>query len=655
MVKKTRKTQAKPHAHDELKRVINLISKDKYLPAAVVLQDQLRTQPRNPDFLYPLATCQRNLGEFEAALKTLRRLEVSRPQFAGTWLERARIFNALGRTLDALSAFEKCVRLNPAYLSGWAGILAFGETIRAPELRREAEEQYRHLMSLDRAMILILRSFYDGEIYRAERLCREYLRNQPKHVDAMRILARIGQQYGILDDAEFILESACEFEPQNIQARLEYIDVLHKRQQFGKALEQSKFLMDQQPDELLPQLACANQQMAIGEFESAISVYNRILDEHSDSPLATPQLYLSRGHAYKTHGDVDEAIQDYKAAYRKRTEFGDAYWSLANLKTYRYTQAELDQMLRIAESLTTMVEDRVHVHFALGKSYEDSNEFETSFHYYEHGNRLNRERLRYDAKEMTNRVQLQEQICTQEFLDARKALGCPAPDPIFIVGLPRAGSTLLEQILASHSQVEGTLELHHISAYAQKLDGRRRQNEPQRYPLVLRDLSPTFLKELGERYIQETRIHRENAPYFIDKMPNNFRHIGLISLILPNAKIIDARRHPMACCFSGYKQLFASGQEFTYGQEEIGTYYNNYCRLMDHWDAVLPGRVLRVHYEEVVADLKNQVRRILDYCGPPIRGIVFALLGYETLYSYTERGAGAPADLSGRARSMAQL
>ena len=600
-----------------LTEVVGLIENERYPAAVERLHKALSRAPQDPDFLYPLSTCQRKLHELDAALGTLARLDELRPNFAATFLERGRTLVALQKPEEALASFERCVRINPAYVGGWVGILEVSTAKANPELRQEAREQAGYLKSLDQQLVLVLRTLYDSETLKAEQLCRSYLKKNPKSVEAMRILARIGTQLGILDDAEFILESACEFEPDNFSARLEYIDVLHKRQNYEKSLEQSERLLHSQPTNQLFRLSHANQLLAIGQVDNALKIYGEILSRKGANPLARPRLFLTRGHAFKTVGNVDKAIADYRTAYEKRTDFGDAYWSLANLKTYRFTQEELGQMHRLVESSQTPVEDRVHFCFALGKAYEDAEDYKVSYPFYEQGNQLNKQRLRYNSEEMTKRLRLQEEVFTSEFLSSRRGFGCDYPDPIFIVGLPRAGSTLLEQILASHSLVEGTLELHHIGAYAQKMDGRRKRNDPPRYPLVLRDLRPELARELGQRYVLETSIHRTDKPFFIDKMPNNFRHIGMIDLILPNAKIIDARRHPLSCCFSCYKQLFASGQEFTYGQVEIAKYYNDYCRLMEHWDSVLPDKVLRVHYEDVVADLEQQVRRILDHCGLP--------------------------------------
>ena len=436
------------------------------------------------------------------------------------------------------------------------------------------------------------------------------------HTEGMMLLAKIGAQYGILDDAEFVLQSVVEFDPNHRRAKLDYIDILNKQQKYGQSMACAAKLLADYPDDPICQIAYANQQLSIGSTEEALQTYQKTLTHWPDIPLSKERLFLTQGHALKSIGKTTEAVDSYRRGYQLRKTFGDSYWSLANLKTYRFSDSEISLLYDLLVSPDASDEDKIHGYFALGKSFEDSSEFEASFQYYEAGNRLQKDRLNYDATRMTQRLQDQERICTSEFLEGQES-GHQAPDPIFIVGLPRAGSTLLEQILASHSQVDGTLELHHISSIAQTLDGRRKRDDPHRYPACLRSIKPIDLKRLGQKFIEDTRIHRKRAPFFIDKMPNNFRHIGLISMILPNAKIIDARRHPMSCCFSGYKQLFASGQEFTYGQTEIGSYYRDYVRLMDHWDEVIPGKVLRIYYEDVVRDLEGQVRTILDYCQLP--------------------------------------
>src|SRR5215831_13966576 len=351
---------------------------------------------------------------------------------------------------------------------------------------------------------------------------------------------------------------------------------------------------------------CAAACVGLGEYERAITLYRELL-------LASPAcavLHVLLGHALKSFGRKTEAIESYQMA-AATPSFGDAWWSLANLKTYRFSQNEIVKMR--AEECAPAADpvDRYHLCFALGKALEDRNEFAESWQFYERGNAVKRAESRYDPFITETDTRKQIEICTAHFFAARVGVGAPHPDPIFIVGLPRSGSTLIEQILASHSLIEGTHELADIQRTVVQLQGR----DDHRYPAVLAELAPEHFRTLGERYIADTCAYRQGKPFFIDKMPNNFCHIGLIHLMLPNAKIIDVRRDPMACSFSNLKQLFAKGQEFTYSIEDIARYYRTYIDLMRHWDTVLPGRILRVWYEDVVADLEGNVRRILDFCG----------------------------------------
>jgi len=317
----------------------------------------------------------------------------------------------------------------------------------------------------------------------------------------------------------------------------------------------------------------------------------------------------------KTLGQQAPAIDEYRAAAAAREGFGDAWWSLANLKTYRFTDAELGQMRAAEAAATTAPIDRYHLCFALGKALEDRLQYAESIEYYARGNALKRAASRYRPEVIEQNTRLQIEVCTRELFARHERSGAQAADPIFIVGLPRSGSTLLEQILASHSQVEGTHELADVPRMVVELQGRDWQLENPRYPGILAQMGAEDFRRLGDKYLRDTRSYRSGKAHFIDKMPNNFRHVGLIHLMLPNARIIDARREPMACCFGNLKQLFAHGQEFAYSVEDIARYYRTYLELMRHWDAVLPGRVLRVQYEDVVADLEGNVRRILDYCG----------------------------------------
>ncbi|WP_279243629.1 tetratricopeptide repeat-containing sulfotransferase family protein [Candidatus Litorirhabdus singularis] len=346
-----------------------------------------------------------------------------------------------------------------------------------------------------------------------------------------------------------------------------------------------------------------------GKYCEALAIYDQA--GLGDSPIAQ----LRYGHTLKIVGRLDDAVAAYRRAIDLQPDTGEAYWSLANLKTYRFSDAEIRAIRTRINCSRGNAENQSYLGFALGKALEDRGDYEESFRFYKRGNSIRRMQQPFSAERNRLNTGRQIRICTREFFAQSAGAGCAAPDPIFIVGLPRAGSTLLEQILASHSQVDGTTELPNIINLSAELGAKRRKSYAGLYPEILSQLSTEKRLQLGRRYIASTGLKRNGSPFFIDKMPNNFLHIGLIHLILPNARIIDMRRHPMAACFAGYKQLFARGQTFSYDLKSSGHYYRNYVRLMDHWDDVLPGRVLRVQYEDLVADAEHQIRRVLDYCG----------------------------------------
>jgi tetratricopeptide (TPR) repeat protein len=330
------------------------------------------------------------------------------------------------------------------------------------------------------------------------------------------------------------------------------------------------------------------------------------------------RVWLSYGHVLKTEGRQEESIEAYRTSIERDPQLGEAYWSIANLKTFRFEQSDLSAMKQQMQDTGLSDKNRWHLHFALGKAYEDVADYEQSFRHYADGNALYLSGNSYDANFITTRTTRLMKGFSREYFAERRGLGSEAPDPIFIIGMPRSGSTLLEQILSCHSAIEGTSELPDMITLAHQLREEADTREIAAYADVLAQKDADELRELGDLYIERTRIHRKtDRPFFIDKMPNNFQHVGLIQMILPQAKIIDARRHPMASCFSGFTQLFASGQSFTYGQANIGRYYRDYVELMDHWDEVLPGKVLLARYEETVADTESQVRRILEHCGLP--------------------------------------
>jgi tetratricopeptide (TPR) repeat protein len=420
----------------------------------------------------------------------------------------------------------------------------------------------------------------------------------------------------VYDDAELLLGALLQLAPDYHVARAEYAETLIELHRYGEARRELDRLLRENPANAhFHRSLFAAAVVGLGEHERAIGIYRELLEAMPKDP----DLHLSVAHALKTLGRREEAIDSYRQAAACRPEFGDAYWSLANLKTYRFSEEELARLkaMQTVPDISTI--DRYHLHFALAKALEDRGEYAESFRYYELGNALKRRESNYRPEIIENNTRRQIEVCTRGFFAARQGWGAPDPDPIFIVGLPRSGSTLLEQILASHSQVEGTQELPNIQQIVGTLRGREPDSQNSRYPQVLAELPAEELRRLGEQYIAATRVYRigkpAQVPFFIDKMPNNFRHLGLIRLMLPNAKIIDARREPMACCFSNLKQLFAKGQEFTYSADDIARYYRTYLELMRHWDQVLPGWILRVQHEDVVDDLEGNVRRILEFCG----------------------------------------
>jgi tetratricopeptide (TPR) repeat protein len=597
-----------------LRRARQFLQNGRIPDAAFACQAVLDQEPQNSEALYTLAVALRLQKKFDDALALTGELIVLDPANGRAHQEMAHCLRDSGDAERALAAYQEAVARNNALLGSWQMLERFHTEAGRDSSAEFAAAQVDYLSSLPPQLLSVASLIQEGKMYKAEQLCRHFLQTLGHHVEGMRFLAQIGMSFNVHDEAEFLLESAVVLDPNNVGAHFDYVGTLQKRQKFAEALEQARLLREKEPENPQLDMLFANQNLTVGNFEEALSIYRRRADEMPNNP----GVHLTLGHALKTVGKQPEAIEAYTQAYRIKPDFGDAYWSLANLKTYQFDSEQIASMREREAARSTQLVDRYHLCFALGKALEDSGQYEDSFTYYERGNRLKREEVGYDWRRITKEIDRQIEYGTPALFAGKAGAGHSATDPIFILGLPRAGSTLLEQILASHSQIEGTMELPNILALAHKLGGRRRIDEEPEYPANLGELSRDELAEYGEAFIKDTMIHRKaGTPFFIDKMPNNFRHIGLIHLILPNAKIIDARRSAMGCCFSGFKQLFAEGQEFTYGLEEVGHYYRDYVALMDHWDKVLPGKILRVRYEDVVADLETQVRRLLDFCGLP--------------------------------------
>jgi len=577
-----------------------------------LLQEEL-AQPEQIELWYLIAVAQRYNKDFPQALTSIVALLKLDNTHARAYQEQGYINLALNHAEQAKASFEQAIKLNPSLVASWQELINLYRDAKQLDQVQKAANQLAKLKKLPPALLAVTELMHDGKLLKAEQVCRHFLQNNKRHVDGMCMLAEIGIELKIYDDAEFLLASALELEPTHINARSSYLNLLNRLGKYKAAEQQVEKLLAVQPNNLSFKVAKANALTGLGKIEQAITLFEEALASNPQ----VPGFHLQLGHALKTKGDITKAIACYQKAYQINPSYGDAFWSLANTKTYRFSDAEITQMQRQQNNTELSLTDKVQLHFATGKAFEDKKDYHQAFQAYQQGNALQHAHSGFNINKIEQQVNEQIKYCTRELFENRGHLGLKVPDPIFIVGLPRAGSTLIEQILASHSQVDGTMELHNILGLASRLRGRGNSDSEAeaQYPKNLAEINPDYFKRFGQQFIDETQVYREKAPLFIDKMPNNFLHIGLIKLILPNAKIIDARRSPMACCFSGFKQLFAEGQDFSYHLEDIGRYYQAYLKLMAHWQKVLPDFVLTVNHEDVVDDLATQVRRMLDFIG----------------------------------------
>ncbi len=581
--------------------------------AAEQAAEILKVMPDTPGAKHILGVAHRKLGDSKKALAIFEPLSKELPNVPPILHELGMCYGALGRAQEAITILKQAVKADAKYTDAWRSL---AEQLSAAGYEVESEKAYEMHLNASASHPDVIKAadcLFKGDTKQAEKLARSVLKKFPTDVTAIRILADVGIKVGHLEEAQNLLERCLELAPTFTLARHNYVIVLFRRQQLEAALTELEKLLAVEPENPNYLILKGTILVRKGDHEQALAIYEALLSEYPDQPKAQ----LSYGHTLKSVGHIDKAVEAYRKTIELSGEAGEAYWSLANLKTYRFSDADIADMLSRVTTEGGGADDQSHIAFALGKAYEDNKDYEQSFKYYNRGNNIRGINHVYHAK--LNIYDSVRQIKTfdKAYFEARKDIGCLAKDPIFIIGLPRAGSTLIEQILSSHSQVEGTAELTDIIALARKLGGAKRMEGATKYPEILHDLTEEDYKELGESYIETTQVQRHGTPYFIDKMPNNFQHIGLIHSILPNAKIIDARRHPMAGCFAGFKQLFARGQTFTYGLEKVGQYYRDYVKVMDHWDEVLPGLVHSVQYEDMVADTETEIRKLLDYCGLP--------------------------------------
>jgi tetratricopeptide (TPR) repeat protein len=582
--------------------------------AAEQAAEILKSAPNHPLATLLLGVARRVRGDAKAALQVLEPLAALHAQWALAHYELALAYGEIDRSADALSALRQALALKPEMADAWR---ALGDQLTIMGDAAGADAAYAQNIKAstqDPRLLNAAAALCENRIPEAEAQLRAHLKKYPTDVAALRMLGEVAARLQRYQDAEALLARCLELAPSFTAARHHHAIVLHRQNKPAAALREVTELLEKDPRNPAYNNLKAAILARIGELQDAIEIYAGILAEHP----AQPKIWLSYGHALKTSGRENDSVAAYNKSIELLPSLGEAYWSLANLKTAQFTNEDVEAMRLQLPRPDLTVDDRLHLHFAMGKALEDKGEYAASFEHYAQGNQLRRAQLPYQPDEMSTHVRRVKSLYTAQFFADRKDYGAAAQDPIFIVGLPRSGSTLLEQILSSHSLVEGTMELPDITGIARSLFDRGKKSQAPGYSAVLATLDADQCRELGERYIAQTRIQRKTeAPFFIDKMPNNFAHIDLIQLALPRAKIIDARRHPLGCCFSGFKQHFARGQGFSYSLEDIGRYYRDYVELMAFFDAVLPGRIHRIIYESMIEDTESEVRRLLDYCGLP--------------------------------------
>ncbi len=567
----------------------------------------------HPPALLILGSARRRLGDAPGALAILAPLASAYPRAALTQYELGMALADVGEAALALTALRNATALNRDLAPAWQ---ALGDRLFADGDLTGAEAAYaEHARAAiqDPALKPAAQALFDGTLPQAEQLLRRHLDGRPNDPAALQLLAEVFARMGRYADAGLLLDHCLAIDPELDGARFAVADALFRQQKGAEAIPHLQRLLTQGPKDPAYRNLLAACLGLIGEDVQAIAIYEGLL---TDYPKA-PKVWLNHGHALRTVGRRDDAIAAYKRCIALAPELGDAYWSLANLKVTAFEPAEVAAMEAQLARPDLLATDRLHLHYAMGKALEDAGDAAGAFENYARGAAIRRVDAQYDPSDLTALTQRSKALFTQAFFEARAGSGAPSEAPIFIVGLPRSGSTLVEQILASHSAVEGTMELPDIGLIAKGLGFGDRNGEIS-YPESLASLDHPTLAALGASFLQTTAVHRKlGRPFFLDKMPNNFQHIGLIRLILPNARIVDVRRHPLGSCFSAFKQHFAQGQAFSYDLADLGTYYRDYVELMNHFDTVAPGAVCRVIYEDLIEDPVGEVRRLLDHCGLP--------------------------------------
>ncbi|MCH2652278.1 MAG: sulfotransferase [Gammaproteobacteria bacterium] len=594
-------------------KAADAIKRGDNIEAMRLLKSNLKKDQNHIDSLYLAAVSSRYLKNYDDSKKYIESLLTNAPDMGRAYQELGHLNRDSGNEEDSIKHYRQACELNPALPSSWKALYSYFKKNENKPAADHAYMQMNTLETMPNTLLFISQILNEGKLGIAEEKCREFLKQYPTNTYAMSLLSDIADRLGYFDDAEFLLESAVKLSPSDGELRMKYAMILRKKQKFAKTMEQVNILCEKFPENLSYQAQKASEIMQNGDHKGAIDLFDDILKKNPYNF----SILTSKGHAQKTLGESDRAINSYQTAYQVKQDHGEAFFSLANLKTYEFSKNELNIMREQLQRVDLTMRDKAYFHFALAQGCEAVGEYDEAFFHLDSGNKIKNKQSKYSIERMDKELQAQIDVCDELFFEKHGQGGHETKDPIFILGLPRAGSTLIEQILASHSMIDGTLELPNILSMAQSLRGDDIYGKEGNYPKSMENLSLEKRIAMGEKFISDTSMHRNEAPRFTDKMPNNFRHIGLIHLIMPNAKIIDARRYPLDCCFSMFKQLFAQGQEFTYGLTEAGSYYKSYIKLMNHWDQVLPNKTLRVNNEDIIDDLEGQVVKMLNFLELP--------------------------------------
>lgn len=562
--------------------------------------------PTHPQALLLSGQALTALGETANALLTLERLAAAEPRSAATALALGQVYALVGREAQARAELERAIALKLDLAEAYHALAALQRAAGEEAQAARTDGLGIRAATRDPDLIAAASALNRGELAKA----RAMLADRPEQdTAARRMLAEVLSRMGRLEEAEHCLVALLQRAPGFAAARELLARVLQARNRPAEALAHVQHLRADQPGNPSFAMLEGALQARIGDHERAGALYGEVLARYPEQPRA----WVSQGHIHKTAGDLDAAVAAYRRAIDQQATFGEAWFSLANLKTVRFAPADMAAMRAALAAPGTSDEDRLHLHYALGKALEDAGDHRAAFAAYAEGARIRRGQLRYDADRMHAQCCARAAMMDAAFFAARTEGGFPERGPVFIIGLPRSGSTLVEQIIASHSAVEGLAELPHLMAVAGTLG-----HDPASHLAAIAALSPDDRRALGEQYCALAQVHRrEDSALFIDKLPNNWMHVGLIRLILPQAKVIDVRRHPLGCGFSIFRQHFARGQEWSYDLAEIGRYYRDYVLSMAGIDAALPGFVHRVSYEALVADQERETRAMLDFLGLP--------------------------------------